>query len=548
MSKKKTKEAIQQNLPFLPYNPWSTSGLYSDQWLTGAWGYAGVNPYSLAARYDDGSGMTRPVYITTFQKKQITDSARELAFFNEYCAATVKVMQDYIVGTGFEYKVQAVREGVNDKIVKQAQELIDLFGEHNNITSFENELVWRCLVEGECIVRLFYDRNGLITIRVVEPELLLPPNDSNDPDTSYGIQCRKDDMHDTVGYWIVEKPWEGLKPVLVPKDEVNFIKINTPSNAKRGLPMSFQVDQNFRNCEAILMSMITLANARAKVAMVRKIQDGPPEAVSALVEKTTDIQLNDPMTNSKLNIERMPYGSILTSSSNIEYEFPDIGSFADECKETLMTNIRAICAHYGISEVQLSQNTNSNTYASAIVAESPSHKNFLRWQKMMGDFIAGKRTQPQQSIMWKQIVYAVERGMLPTNALTDLRITYRGPSVVTRDQHEEAQSNKIYYDMGVKSANDIAAEIGVDYEEQQKHKMADESIDNILKTVTKLSSAGIGPEGAKALFKKYHPNIEDDVVNNLFSDMQTKKPQDTNEKEEKPPAPPKKPKGTNTGK
>lgn len=540
---KKTKESIVQNLPFLPYNPWSATGMYPDQWLTGAWGYAGVNPYSLAARYDDGSGMTRPVYITTFQKKQITDSARQLAFFNEYTAACIKIMQDYVVGTGYEYRIQPVRDGVNEKLIQQAQELIDLFCEHNDIFKFENELVWRCLVEGECIVRLFYDNNGLVTIRVVEPELLLPPNDSNDPDSSYGIQCRKDDIHDVVGYWIVEKPWEGLTPILVPKDEVNFLKINTPSNAKRGLPMSFQVDQNFRNCESILMSMITLANARSKVAMIRKIEEAPPEATAALLEKTTDITLQDPYTNQKLNIERMPYGSILSSSANISYEFPNIGTFAEECKETLNTNIRAICAHYGISEVQLTQETNARTYASAIVAESPSHKNFMRWQKMCGDFIAGRRTKPQQSIMWKQLVYAVERGMLPNNALEDLRITYKGPSVVTRDMLQEAQTNKIYSDMGVKSNETISAELGMDYQQQQKNKQTDDGLDNILATVTKLKQSGVGPEASKTLFKKYHPNVEDDVVNNLFAEMkaQDEQKEETPEKggakEPRPPKP-----------
>jgi hypothetical protein len=279
--------------------------------------------------------------------------------------------------------------------------------------------------------------------------------------------------------------------------------------------------------------------------MVRKIAEAPPEATAALLEKTSNITLQDPISNQRLNIERMPYGSILTSSANISYEFPDIGHFAEECKETLMTNIRAICAHYGISEVQLSQNTNSNTYASAIVAESPSHKNFLRWQKMCGDFIAGKRTQPQQSIMWKQLVYAVERGLLPSNALTDLRITYRGPSVITRDIQQEAQSNKIYYDMGIKSANDIAAELGIDYEQQKKHKMSDDGIDNILSTVTKLNNAGIGNEGAKALFKKYHPTVEDSIVDNLFTEMKSAK--GNNEQEEELPKP-KKPTGANSSK
>lgn len=526
---------LVQNLPFLPYNPWSTSGLFQDSWLTGAWGYSGVSPYSLAARYNDGSGMTRPVYITAFQKKQITDSARELAFFNEYCSAAIKIMQDYVVGTGFEYRVVPTKDGVNDKLVEQAQELIDLFCEHNDIFKFENEIVWRLLVEGEIITRIYYDPNGLISVRVTEPELLLPPNDSNNPNSSFGIECRNDDIQPAgwVGFWIVEKPWEGLTPVLVPAEEVNFMKINTPYNCKRGLPMSFAVDSNFRTCESVLQSMVSLANARSKVAMIRKVDGAPPEAIEQLKEKTTNLILNDPTTNQKLNIERMPYGSILTSSPNITYEFPDIGAFAEECKETLQTNIRAICAHYGISEIQLSQNITTRTYASANVAESPASKNYIRWQKMIGEYIAGKRTKPQQSLMWKQIVYGVEKGLLPKNALTDLKVTFRGPSVITRDILQEANTNKIYSEMGIKSNEAIAAEIGMDYEQQKKNKQVDDGLDNLLATVGKLNQSGIEPEAAKVLFKKYHPSVEDDVVNKLFTAQVTptvpigpKKPKD----------------------
>ncbi len=517
-NQKKTSESVVQQLPFLPYNPWSTQGLFTDSWMTGAWGYGGVSPYSLAARYDDGSGMLRPVYITTWQKKQITDAARELAFFNEYCSATIKVMQDYVIGTGFDYKVVPTKDGVNETLIRKAQDVIDIFHETNRIGMFENELVWRLLVEGECCTRLFYNQDGIVTIRVVEPELLKPPNDSNDPDSSYGIQCKLDDMHDVVGYWIVERPWEGLVPILVPEDEVNFIKVNSPSNAKRGLPMSFQVDQNFRQCESVLMAMVTLANARSKIAMVRKIDEAPPEAVDNLLQKTTDVVLEDPVSNQRLNIERMPYGSILTSSQNISYEFPEIGAFAGECRETLQTNLRAICAHYGISEMQLSADAQAGTYASAIVAESPSHKNFVRWQKMIGEYIAGRRAKPQQSIMWKQMIYAVEKGLLPREALTDLKIGYRGPSVVTRDQHEEAQSNKIYFDMGIKSADTIAAEQGLNYAEQRKHNQQDESLESVLKAVEGIRKGGVSPDGARLLLKKYYPTLEDSLVDALFAE------------------------------
>jgi len=94
---------------------------------------------------------------------------------------------------------------------------------------------------------------------------------------------------------------------------------------------------------------------------------------------------------------------------------------------------------------------------------------------------------------------------------------------VTRDQHEEAQSNKIYYDMGIKSGEAIAAEIGLNYEEQKAHKKQDDDLGEIIETVTKLKAAGISSDAAKKLFMRYHPKVEEDIVNTMFDNMEIQK-------------------------
>jgi hypothetical protein len=532
-SNKKVTEAINIPGPFDIYNSTSFDFPFNSTqgWITGSpWGGMGFNSFGFSQQYDQGYGFLKPVYLTTFQLKQIRERSRQLAFYNEYMNAVINIFKNFVCGDGFQYKVTATSDSVNKKLVQQGQELIDLYCEHNNINEMENEFVWRMLVEGEACARSFENSDGLLTVRWVENDLILPPSDSNDPDISFGIACRHDDIHDVKGYWIVTTPWKGLIPELVPAKEINYGKVLTPSNVKRGLPYSFAVDANFRYAEQILQSMISMALARSKVAMIRKIQNAPPEGVNNLLAKTTDFTITNPATNQgRLNLEYLPNSSVLTTSSNVTYEWPDMDIASEHFETTLMDNLRAIASHFGISEVHLSQHIGSGgSYAAHIVSESPSYRTFARWQKMLGDYFSNRRTDPHQSLMWKQITFAVKKGLLPKNALTDLKIVAQAPGLITKDPLAEAQTAKIWADMGVKSNSTIAAEQGLDYEEQQRHIQNDDNLDLILSTVEKIKKAGIGEEAGKKLMKQYHPLLADDIINDLFTE------QNEAEQEEKP--------------
>jgi hypothetical protein len=500
------------------FNPWSVDAFNNGSWPYGALGITGVNPFSTSQQYDNGSGYFRQVYLTNYQLKQVRERARWLYAYNEYCVAVVNLFKSYVVGDGFKYEVTGVHNNVPEKLIEQAQNVIELFAEKNDIQEMELEYVYRLLVEGEACARVFEDSDGLLTVRWVENDLILPPSDSNDPDISFGIACRHDDIHDIKGYWIVTRPYEGQIPELISAEEINYDKVMTYSNNKRGLSTTFPVTQNFVNAEQILNSMISLAISRSKVSMIRKIDNATPEGVNSLLQKTTNVQITNPYPGQgNLNLEQLPNSSVLTSTANIEYEFPEIKLGAVDSEVTLMANLRAIAACYGISETHLTQKLDGGSYAAHIVQESPSFKTFSRWQKKLGDFFASRRTKPHQSLMWKQLCYAVKKGLLPSNALTELKIVPTGPSLLTRDPVQEAQANQIYFDMGIKSANQVASEQGYEYDEQKKQRMDDQGLENILKSVASIKSVGVTQEAGRKLMKQYHPNLPDDTIDSLFS-------------------------------
>lgn len=526
MAKKKTTESIVipgnqyfGNSTGLDFNPWSVDAFNNGFWPYGYLGMTGVNPYSTGQQYDNGSGYFRQVYLTTYQLKQVRERSRWLYAYNEWCVAVVNIFKNFVVGEGFKYKITGTSDNTPSKLIDQAQEVIDLFCEKNNIQAMELEYIYRLIVEGEACARVFEDEEGLLTVRWVENDLILPPSDSNDPDISFGIACRKEDLHDVIGYWIVTDPYANLIPELIPAEEVNYDKVMTYSNSKRGLPYTFQVTQNFINSENILNAMISLTIARSKVALIRKVQQAPPEGVQNLLDKTTNIKITNPYPGQNaLNLESLPNSSVLTSSQNIDYEFPAIDTGAIDSEITLMCNLRAIASHFGISETHLTQKLEGGSYSAHIVQESPSYRTFARWQKRLGEFFASSRTKPHQSLMWKQITHAVKRGLLPSNALTELKIVPTGPSLITRDILQEAQANQIFVDMGIKSANTVCSEQGLEYDQQKKQKMDDDGLENILKSVAAIKAVGVSPEAGKKLMKQYHPVLDDSIINELFTE------------------------------
>lgn len=457
------------SMPFFPYG--DSRDLFAEQ---SPYGFADGGTQYLSRRDNRLTGESLPTYITWFQLKMIRDRSRLICKNNEYALAAVASHINYVVGTGLTYTAMPRKKTVDKALVTNVQELIDLFREANQLPEMEAETMRRLHVDGEVFIRSFPQQGGLITLRFIEPELVRSPEDSaTRPDHSFGIESDPSDAMDVLGYWVIERPYDSLIPTLVPAEDIIHLKLNTDSNAKRGLPTTYAVEGNFRFCEDLLTSLITLAKARAKFAVIRKVKDSAPDALAALSAQSTDATLTDPTTGQTSNLNRFGYGSILTSSDNIEYEFPAANLDAGGLIETLQANLRAIASRYGISETMMSADASNNNYASALVAEGPAHRTFKRMQAMLGGAFGERRLNPNRSLIWRQIRAAIDNGILPASVLTDVTIKAEGPSLVTRDTDKEASTNKAYLDMGIKSKQTISAELGLDYETESKNLKLD---------------------------------------------------------------------------
>ena len=430
----------------------------------GPYGFMDGGPTASLTRRDNRmTGEILPAAITWWQLKVIRDRARQIARGNEYSIAAINACRSYVVGTGFKYSVVAKkRQQVPEDLLNRAQDILDLWAEHNNLPEIEAEIVYRLHAEGEAFIRTFRGEDGMLRLRFIEPELVRPPADDTTPQSSFGIQCSDEDIHERVGYWVVERPWEDPTPTLVPADEILHLRNNVESNSKRGLPTIWAVESNLRAAEDILQSMVSLAKARAKVAIIRRVADTPPEAIEELTKTATDFQVTDPTTSQTTNISRLGYGTILTASDNVTYEFPGANLGSADMVETLRANLRAIAARFGLSEAMLSADPSSANYASALVAEAPATKQLEHFQHLLSGALGTRRTKPGRSLAWQQLSLAVDVGLLPREVLKMIDVQCDVPTVASRDKAAEANQHQTYVGMGVMSKSQVRAAIGLD--------------------------------------------------------------------------------------
>jgi hypothetical protein len=428
-----------------------------------------VNPAQLAVRDNYLSGEQLPIYLSWWQLKSIRDRARFVFATNEFAHGLVQCFQSFVVGSaGFKWRVASIdlKNPVPEDLLKRCQASLDIFREYNSMVDVENEIVYRLHVDGEVFIRKFPQANGMLVIRFIEPELVRGyATDIGSPKDSFGIVCEEDDINSVLGYQVILKPSVSREPTFIPADEIIHIKIGTNSNAKRGLTTFYPVFQNLTNCEDILASTVTMAKARAKVAMIRKVNNVAPDSMASLVDSQIDATLggsNNMGATENIGLERFGYGSIITAPANIDYEFPGANVDAAGLIQVLQANLRSLATRFGISETLMSGDASNNNYSSALIAEAPARRTFERWQGIVGRSLAECRFEPNKSLAWSQIHLASEHGIIPKEILKNIKITSEAYSLQSREHQKEAEMNNVYHSMGVKSIQTIRSELGLD--------------------------------------------------------------------------------------
>lgn len=463
-------EALYAGAAF-PY--WGVYGSGPEQYDDNFYPFPGAPLFPPAFINSQKRGEALPYFLNWAQQRTIRDRSRLLCSTNEFAISAVVNIIAFVVGSGFTYRALPAHDDKepDDELLRRTQRVIDIFVGANRLNQIvEPETVMRDCRDGETFLRLFYRPSGLLQVRFVEPEHIYPPQGDSDPEMSFGIETNPNDIASVRGYHVVETPMEGWFTKFVKAREMMHSKCNTDSGAKRGLPLFYPVEGNLRRAEEILAAMSSTAKSRAKIALIRHIEGATKTGAERLKsDLETGTQL-DPITGGVTNTEQLANGTVLTSSKNIAYEFPQMSAGSESGIAILEAELRAIAARLVMPEVMLTANASNGTYSSQLVAEAPATRNFQRLQRYYQNLFGESRAPGHESLIWRQIAHAVSCGLLDERALTDIKVIAQAPAIIPRDPDKSASANKTYYDMGVKSPQGICAELGGDWDAVQRER------------------------------------------------------------------------------
>lgn len=416
-------------------------------------------------------GEALPFYITEQQLKLIRDRSRRLCADNEFAICAIENRTSYIVGSGFKYRVLPVGD-VSDSLLTDCQKVVDVFCEINELWKLEQEAVFRNDRDGESFLRLFPQASGVLKLRWVEPEHIRAPVGQNTPQLSFGIETDPRDICNIRGYHVVRQPLESWTPEFIDAEEIVHFKCNVDSSSKRGMPLFYAVETNLRHAEEILLAMSATAKARAKIALIRKVDGVSKNAAQKMKSDLETGSKFDPTTGGITNVEQLENGSVLTASKNIDYTFPSNQGDTANTVAVLQAELRAAAARLVMPEYMLSADASNGTYSSQGLTDTPATRNFQRLQVQYRHWFGESKSPGREGLVWRQIKHAVDVGILPDTVLSCTKVIAQPPEIISRNPDTAATANRTYFDMGVKSPQGICAELGGDWVQVQEERKA----------------------------------------------------------------------------
>jgi hypothetical protein len=146
----------------------------------------------------------------------------------------------------------------------------------------------------------------------------------------------------------------------------------------------------------------------------------------------------------------------------MEYDFPARGLDASSFVTVLQAQLRAIAARLVMPEFMLTSDASNANFASTMVAEGPAIKMFERLQASLIEY--------DRAVLRRVVDNAVAAGKLPPTVCELIHIQVVPPSLLVRDQFEQAKIDRIAFDKGVLSPQTWSQHLGLDYGQEQKNR------------------------------------------------------------------------------
>ncbi len=372
----------------------------------------------------------------------------------------VRGKRNYIFGTGFKYTIAAKpRERVADKLIDQAQGILDDFLEANRWHHREPERYTRALRDGESILRITPDDDDdcCARVRTIEPEQVRAPDPS--PEWWGGIHTAEGDREHVLGYGVTiagdGSDWEE-----VPAEEVSFLKIGTDIAVPRGLSGFFTSQQIIIGAQKLLAAGIDGESVRQAIAFVRQHAQADAVAANNLARMNDDEETRVPTQSGPRSIptERVVPGSVHDIPASLEMMPPPIGS-ATNATALLAAAYQALSVCFQVPQWMVSGDTGNTNFAASLTAESPLVKDTEVEQQFHGN--------ENIALFRKVLKIAEDQERLPKGTVRRLAIYAEYPSPAVRDAQKETAQNKILSDAGLLSDQTWSEREDLDFEQEK---------------------------------------------------------------------------------
>jgi hypothetical protein len=428
----------------------------------GTFGYDSFAPITNSS--DRINGFDFPYYYSLADLQRYVANSRYVAKTNCYAQGLLNGLSSYVLGSnGITFNVKCD----DPELQKLVTDLLNEWYKRNNFDTLQVELYERSIVDGEYFIRKFFQKDGFLKIRTIEPEHIQIPAGQDPLACSLGILCEPDDPQTVLGYGVYHYRGtnEASEIILVDANEIIHDKKNVTASMKRGIPtFVFDTGNAFIAASKLARNIATLATTQSSVAFIRQ----HAMATQAQVQDFVD-------TQSSSNIPPYPFigtpaafqgnafmgnGTILDMPKSLEYKDPPSATNIQAYIETLNMALRECGRKFNCPEWFVSGKGDSINFASSLTTESPFLRSILKQQKDFKETVAKIITAVIQN-------FAI-CDLIPINYKQyNLEVDLICPSVQTREQDKEANMNKVYLDMGIKSPQTICGEIGLDYAKER---------------------------------------------------------------------------------
>lgn len=405
---------------------------------------------------DRRGGRDLPLYWTEVDLRGFRVLARYLHDTNGFALGFMGRLTDYVVRKGFGW--QACRKGVkktayptsltpDDPLVAKGQGILDDFRMANKWPITCREAFLRSRRDGEVYGRLFYGGWGKpARFRFVEPEQIGNPTGQTDGPESFGLRNVPGDVCSIEAFHVWDMEAGMIGGEWVPAEEIAYLKANTDSTIKRGLPDLFPVQEQLDGVRRLLRNMIDTGIDQAAISWRERFATASGDQVRAMIPTVpTSISNAMPFAGAWgpwANANGFNTSKVIRVEGSREFEDGPLAAGVPNYVMIEQACLRGVGARWGMPEY-FSGDSSNNNFASSLVSGSPFALAVEGGQVVYGTW--------EREVALKALDLAVRAGLLTPQERTELDVEITEPAIVNAEPEKETNRRKTLHDAGVLS-------------------------------------------------------------------------------------------------